>query len=285
MFTWKRFILASGVIFLLALIFIVLILPGVIIDRATRWVAEETGRTLEIDSISISPFSLSVEIRKLQLSDADLTRPFVSWNLLRVSLSTASLYHRAPVIDELRLDQPTIHLERLTADTFNFSDLIPEQSEEAPVEPAGEPTRFSISNHTISGGRIDLIDSSLEEQVHHTISDLQLVLPAIGNLPHMVENPAQPLFHAVINDSPINLEGKLKPFTSTQEMQFNLILDNIDLPFYLDYIPIDLPVELRNGKLSLDLDILYRISAEAGGELELSGQIDLISLDIWDRLQ
>ena len=285
MFTWKRFLLASGITFLLALIFIMLILPGLIIDRAGSWATEETGRTLKIESISINPFSLSLEIRKLQLSDADPTRPFVSWDLLRVSLSMASLYHRAPVIDELRLDRPAIHLERLTTETFNFSDLIPEQDEESPDDPAGEPLRFSVNNISINDGWIDLVDSSLEEQVHHTIRDLRLVLPSIGNLPYMVEDPAQPLFQAVINDSPINLEGKLKPFTSSQEMQFDLVLNNIDLPFYLGYLPIDLPVELHNGKLSLDLDILYRISTEIGGELELSGQIDLVSLDIRDRLQ
>jgi len=285
MFTWKRILLACGISLLLILIFIVLILPGIISDRASGWVAEETGRTLAIESISINPFSLSVEVRKLQLSDADTTKPFVSWDLLSVSLSMASLYHRAPIIDELRLDNPTIHLERVTSDRFNFSDLIPEKETTAPVEPVGEPTRFSVNNLSISGGQIDLIDSSLKEQVQHTIRDLKLVLPTIGNLPYMVENPAQPLFQAVVNDSPINLEGKLKPFTSDREMQFDLVLDNIDLPFYLGYVPVDLPVELRNGKLSLDLNILYRITAESGGELELKGQVDLVSLDVWDRLQ
>ncbi len=67
-------------------------------------------------------------------------------------------------------------------------------------------------------------------------------------------------------------------------MQFDLVLENIDLPFYLGYVPVDLPVELRNGKLSLNLNILYRITAESGGELELQGRVDLFSLDIWDRL-
>ncbi len=285
MFTWKRFILTSAITLLLALTFIVLILPGIISDRASSWVAEETGRTLTIESISINPFSLSIEIRKLQLNDTDPAKPFVSWDLLSVSLSMASLYHRAPIIDELRLDNPYIHLERLTDDSFNFSDLLPQKGQTDPVDSADEPTHFSINNISINNGQIDLIDNSLEEQIHHTIRDLQLVLPAIGNLPYMVENPAQPLLRAVVNDSPINLEGKLKPFTSIQEMQFDLVLDNIDLPFYLSYIPVDLPVELRNGKLSLDLDILYRISTENGGELEMSGKADLTSLDIWDRQQ
>ena len=283
MFTWKRFLLASAISLLLVLIFITLILPGIISDRASNWVAEATGRTLEIESISINPFSLSVEVRKLHLSDADRSKPFVSWDLLSVSLSMASLYHRAPIIDNLRLDNPYIHLERLTADRFNFSDLIPKKDAAAPDEPAGEPARFSVNNLSISGGQIDLIDSSLAEQVEHKIRDLQLVLPSIGNLPYMVENPAQPLFQAVVNDSPINLEGQLKPFTGDRELQFDLVLENLDLPFYLGYVPVDLPVELRNGKLSLDLNILYRITAETGGELELKGRVDLFSLDIWDR--
>ena len=285
MLTWKRFLLASAVSLLLILIFIVLILPGIISDRASGWVAEETGRTLEIESISINPFSLSVEVRKLQLSDKDPGKPFVSWDLLSVSLSMASIYHRAPIIDELRLDSPYIHLERLSAERFNFSDLIPEKEEAAPEDLVGEPARFSINNLSISGGQIDLIDRSLEEQTLHTVRDLELVLPAIGNLHHLVGNPAKPLFRAVINDSPINLEGELKPFTSAQEMQLDLVLDDIDLPFYLGYVPVDLPVELRNGKLSLDLNLLYRVAPESGGELELSGRVNLVSLDVWDRLQ
>jgi uncharacterized protein involved in outer membrane biogenesis len=286
MFTWKRFFLASGITLLLALMFIMLILPGIISARASKWVAEETGRNLEIESISINPFSLSVEVRKLSLSDADQAKPFASWDLLSASLSIASLYHQAPIIDELRLDRPDIHLERLSENNFNFSDLVPKQKkEEPPTKPASEPVRFSVNNLSINDGQIDLVDSSLGEPVHHTIRDLQLVLPSIGNLPYMVENPAQPLFRAVINDAPINLEGELTPFTSTQEMQLDLVLENIDLPFYLGYVPVDLPVELRNGKLSLDLDIRYRITAEHGGELELSGKIDLASLDIWDKLQ
>lgn len=285
MFTWKRLILASVTALLLALLFIMLVLPGIIIDRTSFWVTEETGRTLEVGSISINPFSLSTEVHNLRLSDTDQSRPFVAWDLLRISFSIASLYHLAPVIDELLLDKPYIHLERLTADRFNFSDLIPEQEDAAPVKPDDKTIRFSVNNLSINNGQINLIDSSLDVQVKHSISDLQLALPSIGNLPYMVENPVKPLFRAVINGAPINIEGSFKPFTDIQEMQFNLSLNDIDLPFYLGYVPIDLPVELRNGKLSLDLDVVYRVSAKAGSELELSGQIDLASLDIWDRLQ
>lgn len=281
----KRIALACGGLLILGLLFVTLLLPGIIISRASDWVTETTGRSLTIESISINPLALAVEINGLALSERDHTVPFVSWERLRVALSPQSVLHRAPILRELRLDRPSVHLERLGDNSFNFSDLLPAPDKEATGPPPGEPARFSINNLAINDGRIVLDDSSLAEPVHHTINDLQLRLPVIGNLPYMVDNPAQPLFSAVVNDSPINLAGTLKPFSTVQEMQFGLKLDGIDLPYYLGYVPVEMPVEIRKGKLNLDLDIRYRISPEAGGELELSGRLDLLSLDIWDRMQ
>ena len=282
---WKKTLLIGISLCLLTLAFVTLTLPGIIKSRASLWVAENTGRSLQIESISINPFNLSIEIKNLQLSEADQASSFVSWDLLRLSLSAASLYHRAAVIDELRLEKPYVHLERLTADQFNFSDLLPEKTEEPSVDASEEPTRFSLNNLSISDGQIDLLDRSLDEAVQHTVRDLQLVLPSIGNLPYMVENPAQPLFKAEINDSEINLTGEVKPFSNIQEMRFDLKLNGIDLPFYLGYVPVELPVDVRSGKLNLDLDLLYRIAPETGGEFEFAGKVDLMSLNIRDKMQ
>ena len=282
---WKKTLLIGVSLCLLTLTFITLILPGIINSRASLWVAENTGRALKIESISINPFNLSVTIKQLQLSETDQEKTFVSWDLLRVSLSTASLYHRAAVIDELHIERPFVHLERQPAERFNFSDLLPEKTDEPEHTTLDEPIRFSLNNLSINHGRIDLLDNSLDEAVQHTVRNLQLVLPSIGNLPYMVENPAQPLFKAEINDSEINLAGEVKPFSDVQEMQFKLELDDIDLPFYLGYVPFELPVDILSGKLSLNLDLLYRLSPETGGEFELSGKINLASLNIHDSLQ
>jgi uncharacterized protein involved in outer membrane biogenesis len=282
---WKKTLLIGVSLCLLTLTFITLILPGIINSRASLWVAENTDRALKIESISINPFNLSVTIKKLKLSETDQEKTFVSWDLLRVSLSAASIYHRAAVIDELHIEKPYVQLERQPAERFNFSDLLPEKTDEPDHTTLDEPTRFSLNNLSINHGQIDLLDNSLDEAVQHTVRNLQLMLPAIGNLPYMVENSAQPLFKAEINNSEINLTGEVKPFSDVQEMQFKLELDDIDLPFYLGYVPFELPVDILSGKLSLNLDLLYRLSPETGGEFELSGKINLASLNIHDRLQ
>ncbi len=146
MFTWKRLVLACAGLILLTLLFVTLLLPGILVTKAQDWVAAETGRALSIGSVSINPLSLTVEIRDLSLSEQDHAQRFVAWDLLRVSLSPKSIIYRAPVISELRLDRPVINLERKTADTFNFSDLVPAKTEEAPNEAPGEAARFSVSN-------------------------------------------------------------------------------------------------------------------------------------------
>ncbi len=282
---WKKALLIGAGLSLIILVFITLVLPGIINSRASLWVKENTGRDLTIESISINPFNLSIAINNLRLSEADQEKTFVSWELLRISLSPASLYHRAAVIDALQIESPYLHLERLSTERFNFSDLIAEKTEDPGNAADKEPTRFSLNNLAIHHGQIDFLDSSLEVAVQHSVRNLQLVLPSVGNLPYMVENPAQPLFKAEINDAEINLAGTAKPFSDTREMQFKLELDDIDLPFYLGYIPVVLPVDIRSGKLSLDLDLRYRLSPASGAEFEMEGEVDLTTLNIYDKQQ
>jgi uncharacterized protein involved in outer membrane biogenesis len=131
MFTWKRLTITLCVLVVALGAFTTLILPGIVKSKAEQWVAENTDRVLEIGKISINPVTLAVEISQLSLSEKDQAERFFSWQKLRVSLSLRSIYHLAPVLREIRLVKPFVHIERLDAATFNFSDLVPEPAEQA----------------------------------------------------------------------------------------------------------------------------------------------------------
>ncbi len=284
MFTWKRLILAITGITILILILASAILPGIIIDKAQAWVRSETGRTLAINAVSINPFTLSIEASGVNLSEPGQAEVFVSWDLLRVSISPTSIMRRAPIIRELKLVNPYVHLVRHPENRFNFSDLIPpQQVDEKPAENDG-PVYFSVNNVTISKGNVDFYDHSLDATTHHTVRDFNLAIPFIGNLPYLVEHPVQPILQAVINDAPVKLEGNLKPFAEAQELHVKFALDNIDIPHYLGYVPVELPVELKSGRLNFDLELVYRVTAETPPELSLKGQVDLTTLNIFDRV-
>ncbi len=283
MLTWKRALIAICCLIVLTAAFTAFILPGIVKSKAESWVAENTGRVLQIGEVSINPITLVVEVRHLALSEVDPEQPFVTWKKLRVALSPRSLFHLAPVLREIRLSDPKVHLERLDASRFNFSDLIPPEGEPAGNQGDDEPARFSLNNIVIENGQVELIDRSVPGEVTHTVRELNLAVPFLGNLPYLVDEPVQPLFSAIINDSPVEMKGALKPFAETQEFSLRLALDDIDLPYYLAYVPVELPIELRSGRLGIDLQMLYRAGMQHAPELLLSGDVNLTALNIWDR--
>ena len=99
MFTWKRVLYASVLSGILFFGFVSLILPGIVIDRAQSWIADETGRTLHVGSVSINLIGLTVAVRDLSLSETDRDTPFIAWQALNVSLSLRSLFHLAPIVE------------------------------------------------------------------------------------------------------------------------------------------------------------------------------------------
>ena len=258
--------------------------PGLVRDQARAWVARETGRTLEIGEVSVNLLALTVEIRDLTLTETDRATPFLSWERLYVALSPRSLWHRAPVIRRLRLEQPFVRIERLPAGRFNFSTMF-KNKDDAPMDSSGdqEPAHFSLNNIEIHGGRVEVIDHTLTTPTTHRINNLELAVPFVGNLPHLEDRYVEPLLRATVNGTPLELKGELKPFAETHEYTFRLKLDRIDLPYYLGYLPETLPVSVGAGKLNADLEISYLASAQSEPRLTLGGHIGFNDLVINER--
>lgn len=281
MITWKR-ILVSLILLVTALFaFTALALPGIVKSRAQQWVEENTDRSLQVGELVINPFLLTVDVRDLVLSEPGGEGRFVAWDALHIAISPRSLKHLAPILRELRLTRPFIHIERLGTTRFNFSDLVPSPGGPEP-RTDDEPNRFSLNNIVIDDGRIEVIDRSVPDALTHTIRDLDLAVPFLGNLPYMVEKPVQPSFSAVINESRVDLQGQLTPFAEIPEFSLDLALQDIDLPYYLGYLPMELPFELQSGRLGFDLELVYRASNTQKPDLELEGEIFLTSLDLRD---
>lgn len=278
---WIRATSAALALLLATTIGVALFGPHLLGNYARDWVKTETGRALTLGKISVNLLALSVEIRDLTLTEIDQVTPFVAWERLSLALSPLSLWHRAPVIRELHLENPTLHIERQPDARFNFSDLL-DRTPDRPAETA-EPTRYSLNNLTISGGRIEVIDRTLAEPTIHRVESLELALPFVGNLPYLADRYVQPLLRATVNGTPFEFKGELKPFADTREYEVKLKFNGIDLPYYLGYLPTDLPVTVNNGRLDLDLDLIYRASASTKPVLEMTGRFDLMVLDLRER--
>ena len=149
------------------LIFIITILPFIVRSQAVAAIERETGRTGHIEKVSINPFTLTVTVSGFAI-DAKEGGPLVTIGKLRASLSMASLYKMAVVLDEVTVDSPTVQFARLTANTYSFNDIIELQKARPKTESQRE-LRFSVNNIILNSGSIDFDDKAVNGGRKHTI--------------------------------------------------------------------------------------------------------------------
>ncbi len=279
---WGKYSLITAAVVLGLMLLSMLIVPRQIISRGTAWFAENTHRTLRIEKVFFNPFTLTVEIEGLRLTEQSSSLPFISVKRLMLSGSFSSLFHLAVILDRLELDEPFVNLELLGKQEFNFSDLtrlggdMPATKPEKP----GSSLHFSFNNIMLNGGKIDFTDQTSAKKSQHQIRELSLSIPFISNIPYLTDEYVNPQLRMLLNGSEIRADGQLKPFQDSLETSLSLLLDDIDLAFYAFHSPVPLPVEIKSGVLDAQIDLAYRVSSTAQSKLLLGGDLALTDVDI-----
>jgi len=260
-----------AVLVLLAAVF--LALPPLARHIAIQKIEEATGRRTEITALSFNPFTLSAGITGFRLSEKGAPGTFVSFSSARLSLSPLSLPKRAFIVDEIKIASPYLHLVRSAPNSFNFSDLMTGKKGTTKQEEGGY--LFSLNNITVSRGALDFQDKALPTERDHQVRELSLAVPFYSNIPYLADRYVTPHFSALVNGTPVALNGRLKPLTRAVEASVDLKVTALDLPFYLGYLPFPLPVKVDSGKLSTALELGYRVDQKLGPEATLIGSVAL----------
>jgi hypothetical protein len=113
-----------------------------------------------------------------------------------------------------------------------------------------------VSNIQVTGGTVIMDDRPVHKI--HTVEDISLSIPFISNMPHLTEVFVQPAFRAVINKTPIVLQGRSKPFSESLESTLSLDLKNIDIPEYLAYAPVKFGFALESCRADLNVTVTFR---------------------------
>ncbi|HEY6896047.1 MAG TPA: DUF748 domain-containing protein [Rhodocyclaceae bacterium] len=244
-------------------------LPGYAKGKLEILLSEQLHRPVSIEHISVSPFALAATVEGLKVGERQGGGSTLSFARLYVNLSSASLLRRIPVIEEVQLEGPTVHLERQADGRYNVSDLLDEWLS-GPAKPTPE---FSVANISISGGRIDFDDGP--KKARHSVSDLALGIPFIANTPATAEIFVEPHFRATVDGAPFILAGKLRPFGGHREANLALELKDFDLTRVYEYSPLNLPFSLSAGRLNTQLDLAFSQGKEAAPAITLSGSLAL----------
>jgi len=280
MSTRRKVIIGAAVLFLCILLFASFILPGIIRNVAVERIEGATGRKTSIAKVSINPLTLSARVNGFRLADKDNTATFVSFSSARVSFSPASLVKRAIIVSDLDIVSPYLHLVRTAANTYNFSDLLTPKK----GAPPSKPLLFSLNNIVVRGGAINFDDRAARNPTSHTVRQMEVAVPFFSNIPYLADKYVAPRFSALVNGAHLNASGRLKrPLSKAVEASLNIKLDEFDLPYYLAYLPATVPVSIASGRLSTDLELNYRVSAQEKPDVWIAGSIQLASLDLRER--
>jgi len=259
-----------------------LVVPPLVHHALERKLAQALARPVKIGTLGFNPYALTLTLKRVQIGEAGASEvgadDFLDCDELALSASWSMLWHWAPVLDALDVQGLRLHLVREAPQRFNFSDLLAGAAR--PAAPNARPLRLAVSNIRLENGQIVFDDRVLG--AHHLVDRIQLGIPYITNGPAAAKVYVRPRLSARIDGSPFELGGKTQPFAASRSSDLKVQVTDLVLPPLMDYAPLPLPVELKSGVLSADLDLRYAVESGRPSVL-LSGTLDLTGLDLAER--
>ena len=271
----KRSLFGIGIFLALFGLFAYFALPGIIKSQAEKIVAGRLHRQLSIERIDISPYTLTINIHGVKLLEPDGKSIFVAFDNLKVNVELQSLFRLAPVVQEVRLEKPYVHLARIDANHYNVDDIIA-LIKAQPPSPSPEPARFAVYNIQVNDGNIEFDDQPVHAK--HVISELTLGVPFISSLASQINVFTEPHFSATVNGAPLHLKGKATPFANNKEASLDFNLDAVDLTRYIGYLPFKPQFKLPGAKLDVHLTATFRQLKDTTPQIFLKGTTALSSV-------
>jgi len=272
-----------AVIFLCALLIYALagfyLVPWLIRIQAEKHLSLLLDRQTTIDQVKFNPFTLVLQLDGFVIRSRDNGKsPLSKIDCLVADFSSLSLFKRALVLERLKVAGPYVKIVKKEDLSYNFSDLLPASEEKNKKSDDSGGFRFSLNNIEITGGIIEFTDQP--HKTFHWINGITITLPRISNLPKLIDSEVQPSFAAVVNGAPLELKGQTKPFASSHETEFNINFADLDLSYYLSYIPGQRNFTVTSGLLSTDLVLSFLQPASGDPRLQLSGTATLTRIFI-----
>lgn len=252
--------------------------PWIVKSFVADKIGQEIGRKVEFGEVHINPFALSATLRNITLYEADRQHKMLTIGEVYLDASLTSLLRLAPVVSEIRVEQPVVQIVRSGENQFNFSDIV-ERILAKPADPNGA-AHFSLNNIHLRQGRINYNDQFRHSQ--HSLSEIDLAIPFLSNLRRGVNIFTTPAFSAKLDGSPFAITGKTRPFADTHDAALQINLDGLSLPEYIALLPMSLNLKLVSGLLDTRLNVNFH-QDQKGDVVVVNGTAALRQVQLQDK--
>ena len=277
---YKKYLIWVAGILLLFTIVGFFVLPPVLKSVMTSKMSQALDRPVSIGAIEINPYLLKASIRGFRIGERGSQNAFVSFDEFRMQVDATSIFRRALIVKEVRLVKPYARITRHADGSYNFSDLLLKFGKKDKEEKKSGPFHFSVNNIRIERGALDFADEPA--QTNHKVTDLTIAIPFISNTAYQVNLYTQPVLSARINGTLYAFRGKSKPFADSHETSLDIDITDLDIPFYLAYVPVKLQFKMPSGLLSTKVQMSYIQYRDKKPSLDIKGDLMLRKLALDD---
>ena len=267
----RKGLIAGGAVVLVYILFGFLALPPILKSVLSKSLTETLHRKAGVQEIRVNPLDLSVSVRGLTISERNAPGTWISAAEVFANLQLASVVRGGPVFSEIRLSRPYVNIVRRPDGSYNFTDLIDEFTKNPAKE--SKPLKFSINNVQIVDGSIDFDDGP--KKTRHEVRGIHVAVPFLSNLRYYVDRYVQPSFAAVVNGKAVGFKGKTKPFSESRETTFDVNISNLDIPYYLEYVPLQREYEIPSAFLDVKAVVSFTQHKDKPPTLRAEGDVIL----------
>ncbi|MGC2424285.1 MAG: DUF748 domain-containing protein [Nitrospirota bacterium] len=250
-------------------------LPAILRPLAEKNLKESLHRPVSIQRVTFNPYNLSLAVYGITISEPRGGQRFASVDEFLADVQLASVIKLGVVLRELKVVNPYLRVIRNEDLTYNFSDLTagPEKKKK------GKPLNFYVGNITITGG--DIVFDDRPKKASHEMDKIALAVPFVSNFKYYTETYVRPSFSARLDGRRIGLRGETKPFEKTEQTKFNVKIDALDIPKYLEYIPKGYKFTIKSGTFSAEGVVSYVKATETTApRLSYQGSLSLDGINI-----
>ncbi len=272
--------LLIGVISILVLYTLIgfLLLPWLAERQLVNTLNERLGVKASVEQIHFNPFTFEATVDKLQLT-TEQDEPLAAWDALYLNLQPLHIFTLTLRIEEISLANTELHFRRYTNTDNTLTRLADKWVATAEAENDPEPEEVSEQDDplfTLEIGAFDYTDGKILYRDEVPKAEFETVLSPINiHLKDFSTAAGQTAHQDLVinleNDATLTLDGDLS--LSPLQLAGQVKLQNFSLQTPYRYLQAQLPFELKQGRL--DLQLAYDI--DMAGE---AAEIDISAIDI-----
>lgn len=216
--------------------------PDIVERRLEVELSQRLGLDVRVEHVNIDAFDGRLTIKEFSINDGE--QPMIGFEQLILHYSWRSFFSPVWLINSAELVGPRIHVLLPAEGPLNLLKLVPPPSTEET-----KSARWHVSRLTVQDGLLDIRDETVAPARGFTLSPWQFDLSDIGT--DSADGLAE-LHGDLSGGARLDWVGKIRlnPLSSEGTLQVH----KLPLADAMRWAPDDLPVRIRDGRLSLDLN-------------------------------